>query len=41
MPIRTNIPAGGSTTVIVNGAVTVDRAEHTGALGGRLLRRGT
>lgn len=32
-------PAGGATTVIVNGAVTVDRAEHTGARAGRLLRR--
>ncbi len=34
-------PAGRSTTVIVNGAVTVASAEHTGALAGRLLRRGT
>jgi N-acyl-D-amino-acid deacylase len=32
-------PAGAATTVIVNGAVAVDRAEHTGALAGRLLRR--
>jgi N-acyl-D-amino-acid deacylase len=32
-------PAGKATTVLVNGAVTVDRAEHTGALNGRLLRR--
>jgi N-acyl-D-aspartate/D-glutamate deacylase len=32
-------PAGAATTVIVNGAVTVDRARHTGALAGRLLRR--
>jgi len=32
-------PAGDATIVIVNGAVTVDRAEHTGARAGRLLRR--
>ena len=32
-------PAGQSTTVLVNGAVTVDHAEHTGALAGKLLRR--
>ncbi|HUZ73740.1 MAG TPA: D-aminoacylase [Stellaceae bacterium] len=32
-------PGGAATTVIVNGAVTVDRAEHTGARNGRLLRR--
>jgi len=32
-------PAGDATTVLVNGAVTVDRAEHTGALNGRLLTR--
>jgi N-acyl-D-amino-acid deacylase len=32
-------PAGEATTVLVNGAVTVDRAEHTGALAGKLLRR--
>lgn len=32
-------PAGQSTTVLVNGMVTVERAEHTGALAGRLLRR--
>jgi N-acyl-D-amino-acid deacylase len=32
-------PTGASTTVLVNGTVTVDRAEHTGALAGRLLRR--
>jgi N-acyl-D-aspartate/D-glutamate deacylase len=32
-------PAGQSTTVMVNGVVTVDRAEHTGALAGKLLRR--
>ncbi|HVB16864.1 MAG TPA: amidohydrolase family protein, partial [Stellaceae bacterium] len=32
-------PAGAATTVIVNGVVTVDHAEHTGALSGRLLRR--
>jgi N-acyl-D-aspartate/D-glutamate deacylase len=34
-------PAGAGTTVLVNGAVTVERAEHTGALAGRLLRRGS
>ncbi len=34
-------PAGASTTVIVNGAVTVAGPTHTGALAGRLLRRGT
>jgi len=32
-------PAGISTTVLVNGAVTVDHAEHTGALNGKLLKR--
>jgi N-acyl-D-amino-acid deacylase len=32
-------PAGDSTTVLVNGVVTVDRAEHTGALAGTLLKR--
>ena len=32
-------PAGATTTVLVNGTVTVDHAEHTGALAGRLLRR--
>ena len=32
-------PAGAATTVIVNGAVTVERAEHSGARNGRLLRR--
>ena len=32
-------PAGTATTVLVNGAVTVDHAEHTGALNGRLIRR--
>lgn len=32
-------PAGKATTVLVNGVVTVDRAEHTGALEGRLLTR--
>ena len=34
-------PAGAATTILVNGAVTVARAEHTGTLAGRLLRRGT
>jgi N-acyl-D-aspartate/D-glutamate deacylase len=32
-------PTGQSTMVLVNGVVTVDRAEHTGALAGKLLRR--
>lgn len=32
-------PAGDTTTVLVNGVVTVDHAEHTGALAGRLLKR--
>lgn len=32
-------PAGNSTTVLVNGVVTVDHAEHTGALKGKLLKR--
>ena len=34
-------PDGAATTVIVNGAVTVAGPTHTGALAGRLLRRGT
>ena len=33
-------PSGERTTVIVNGAVVVDHATHTGALPGRVLRRG-
>jgi N-acyl-D-amino-acid deacylase len=32
-------PAGDSTMVLVNGVVTVDHAEHTGALAGKMLRR--
>jgi N-acyl-D-amino-acid deacylase len=32
-------PAGDSTMVLVNGVVTVDHAEHTGALAGTMLRR--
>jgi N-acyl-D-amino-acid deacylase len=32
-------PAGNATTVLVNGTITVDHAEHTGALAGKLLRR--
>jgi N-acyl-D-amino-acid deacylase len=32
-------PAGDSTTVLVNGVVTVDHAEHTGALAGEMLKR--
>jgi N-acyl-D-aspartate/D-glutamate deacylase len=32
-------PGGHATTVLVNGAVTVDHAEHTGALAGKLLKR--
>jgi N-acyl-D-amino-acid deacylase len=32
-------PAGASTSVLVNGIVTVDHAEHTGALAGKKLTR--
>ncbi|HXE29531.1 MAG TPA: amidohydrolase family protein, partial [Stellaceae bacterium] len=32
-------PAGKATTVLVNGIVTVDHADHTGALAGKLIRR--
>ena len=32
-------PSGDRTTVIVNGTIVVDRAAHTGALPGRVLRR--
>jgi N-acyl-D-amino-acid deacylase len=32
-------PAGTATTVLVNGIVTVDHADHTGALAGKLLKR--
>jgi N-acyl-D-aspartate/D-glutamate deacylase len=32
-------PAGDRTTVIVNGVVVIDQAQHTGALPGRVLRR--
>ncbi len=32
-------PAGHATTVLVNGAVTVDHADHTGALAGKLIKR--
>ncbi len=32
-------PAGASTMVLVNGTVTLDHAEHTGALAGHLLKR--
>ncbi|MBV9016420.1 MAG: amidohydrolase family protein, partial [Alphaproteobacteria bacterium] len=32
-------PTGARTTTIVNGAVVVDGATHTGALPGRVLRR--
>ncbi len=31
-------PAGSSTTVLVNGVVTVDCAEHTGVLAGKMLK---
>jgi len=31
--------AAGITTVIVNGVVTIDAGEHTGALPGQVLRR--
>src|SRR5205807_5896568 len=33
-------PTGARTTVIVNGTVVVEHAKHTGALPGRVLRRG-
>jgi N-acyl-D-amino-acid deacylase len=33
-------PSGARTTVIVNGVIVVDDARHTGALPGRVLRRG-
>jgi N-acyl-D-amino-acid deacylase len=33
--------AAGIPTVIVNGEVVVERGEHTGALPGRVLRRGS
>jgi N-acyl-D-aspartate/D-glutamate deacylase len=33
-------PTGARTTVIVNGVVVVEHAEHTGALPGHVLRRG-
>src|SRR5438874_1640243 len=33
-------PSGARTTVIVNGVVVVEHAKHTGALPGRVLRRG-
>ena len=39
MPSRTNTRRGARTTVIVNGAVVVDNAGHTGALPGIVLRR--
>ena len=32
-------PSGDRTTVIVNGTIVVDRAAHTGALPGKVLRR--
>jgi N-acyl-D-amino-acid deacylase len=32
-------PAGKATTVLVNGIVTVDHADHTGALAGKMLKR--
>ena len=32
-------PAGHATTVLVNGTVTVDHADHTGALAGKLIKR--
>ena len=34
-------PQGDRTTVIVNGTLVVDKAQHTGALPGRVLRRVT
>ena len=33
-------PSGPRTTVIVNGTVVVEDAAHTGALPGRVLKRG-
>ena len=38
-PIRTSIPTGARTTVIVNGTLVVENATHTGALPGKVLRR--
>jgi N-acyl-D-aspartate/D-glutamate deacylase len=32
-------PSGARTTVIVNGALVVENATHTGALPGKVLRR--
>jgi len=32
--------AGGVSTVVVNGQVVIDGGDHTGALPGRVLRRG-
>jgi len=32
--------ATGISTVVVNGKVVIDEAEHTGALPGRVLRKG-
>jgi N-acyl-D-aspartate/D-glutamate deacylase len=32
--------AAGVSTVIVNGVLVIDEGEHTGALPGRVLRRG-
>jgi len=32
-------PTGTRTTVLVNGAIVVEEARHTGALPGRVLRR--
>ena len=32
-------PSGGRTTVVVNGSLVVENAEHTGALPGKVLRR--
>ena len=34
-------PSGARTTVIVNGTPVVENAAHTGALPGKVLRRGT
>jgi N-acyl-D-aspartate/D-glutamate deacylase len=33
-------PSGNRTTVIVNGTIVVEDATHTGALPGKVLRRG-
>jgi N-acyl-D-amino-acid deacylase len=39
-PARRVVDPRGIGTVVVNGVVVVDSGEHTGALPGRVLRRG-